>query len=161
MPTPPIRVAAKAVVVDQGHVLLTRNLHPDDPDGEFFLLPGGGQRHGERLVDCLRREVCEETGYSVEVGDLLWVRDYIGATHEFAAYEPDVHQIEAMFSCGVDRSQTPAEPSEADAWQISVEWVPGRDLTALRFFPAALVPQLVGFVKNGHADGPKYLGDVN
>ena len=155
-----IRVASKAVIVENGEILLTRNLHPQDPDGEFLLLPGGGQNHGEALDDCLRRELCEETGYLVEVGDVLWVRDYIGASHEFAAYEPDVHQIEVMFSCTVDRSRPPAERVEEDAWQISVDWVPLEDLANLRFFPTALVPQLVS-MSGGIPTGARYLGDVN
>ena len=92
----PIRVAAKAVVIEEDEVLLTRNLHPDDPEGEFFLLPGGGQHHGESLGECVRREVCEETGYEVTVGDVLFVRDYVGANHQFAAYEPGVHQVEVI-----------------------------------------------------------------
>jgi len=156
----PIRVAAKAVIIDEGEILLTRNLHPDDPDGEFFLLPGGGQHHGEPLDECLRREVCEETGYSVEVGDLLWVRDYIGASHAFAAYEPDVHQVEVMFSCSVDRSMPPAKPVEEDAWQLSVDWIRLEDLPEIRLFPAALVQYLVG-PSGGEGRGPRYLGDVN
>lgn len=54
----------------------------------------------------------EATGYAVAVGDVLWVRDYIGASHAFAAYEPDVHQIEVMFACWVDRSQSPPSLSK-------------------------------------------------
>lgn len=160
MSGPPIRVASKAVIVDDGEILLTRNLHPQDPDGEFFLLPGGGQNHGEPLDDCLRREVCEETGYAVTVGDVLWVRDYIGASHEFKAYEPDVHQIEVMFSCSVDRSYPRLPPLEEDAWQVSVDWIPLDDLVNVRFFPAALVADLVALFKDG-VGSPRYLGDVN
>ncbi|MDF1594706.1 MAG: NUDIX domain-containing protein [Acidimicrobiia bacterium] len=156
----PIRVASKAVVIERGEILLTRNLHPDDPDGEFFLLPGGGQHHGEPLDECLRREVFEETGYSIEVGDVLWVRDYIGASHSFAAYEPDVHQVEVMFWCSVDRSQRPATPVEEDAWQLSVDWIRLEDLPHIRLFPAALVPGLIGMAA-GRIDGARYLGDVN
>ncbi len=155
-----IRVAAKAVIIEDGEILLTRNLHPDDPDGEFFLLPGGGQHHGERLDECLRREVCEETGYSVEVEDVLWVRDYIGASHAFAALEPDVHQVEVMFSCSVDRSQARIEPMEVDAWQLSVDWIRLEDLPGLRLFPAALVRHLVG-ASGEEFGGSRYLGDVN
>jgi ADP-ribose pyrophosphatase YjhB (NUDIX family) len=155
-----IRVAAKAVIINAAEILLTRNLHPDDPHGEFFLLPGGGQNHGEPLDDCLRREVWEETGYSIEVGDILWVRDYIAASHEFAAYEPEVHQIEVMFSCSVDRSRPPTEPVEVDAWQLSVDWIPVDNLPSLRFFPSALVSHLVDFKEKG-TGSPHYLGDVN
>lgn len=157
---PSIRVSTKAVIIDTGDILVTRNLHPDDPGGEFFLLPGGGQNHGEPLDECLRREVREETGYSVEVGDVLWVRDYIGARHEFAAHELDVHQVEIMFSCSIDRSQPPGRAVEEDAWQISVDWVPLEELANVRFFPAALVAGLVALVGDG-AIGPRYLGDIN
>lgn len=158
--SPYIRVAAKAVIIDEGEILLTRNLHPDDEDGEFFLLPGGGQRHGEPLDECLRREVCEETGYAVSVGGVLWIRDYIGAGHDFAAYERDVHQVEVMFFCSVDRSLPPAEPIEEDAWQLSVDWVRLDELANLRLFPAALKSRLVGFNYEVNR-GSEYLGDVN
>ena len=157
---PPIRVAAKAVVIDGGEILLTRNLHPEDPDGEFFLLPGGGQNYGESLSECLQREFLEETGYGVSVGEVLFVRDYIGANHEFAAYEPDVHQVEVMFSCSVDRSEAPAERTETDEWQVSVDWVRIEDLADLRIFPGALAEFLVGSDRTG-LPGARYLGDVN
>jgi 8-oxo-dGTP pyrophosphatase MutT (NUDIX family) len=158
---PPIRISAKAVIVDDGRILLTRNRHPDDPDGDFFLFPGGGQEHGEPLAECLRREVSEETGYTVEVGDVLWVRDYIGASHQFAAYEPDVHQVEVMFACTVDGDQVPHAPTEEDPWQLSIEWVGASELAGIRFFPAVLLAQLVDFVRDGVRKGRAYLGDVN
>jgi hypothetical protein len=80
--------------------------------------------------------------------------------HEFAAYEPDVHQVEVMFSCSVDRSNPPAEPTESDAWQLSVEWVRIEDLTGLRIFPRALAELLVAVGRSG-PPGASYLGDVN
>jgi len=155
-----IRLAAKAVIVSDGAILLTRNLHPDDPDGDFYLLPGGGQRHGESLTDCLRREIREETGYPLVVGDVLWIRDYIGARHEFAEHERDVHQVEVMFFCSIDATADVSEPTEPDPWQLSVDWVPIGGLSDLRFFPAALVPHVATLAARG-PDGPHYLGDVN
>jgi len=160
MPTSVIRVSAKAVIISDGAILLTRNLHPEDPDGDFYLLPGGGQRHGESLTACLRREVREETGYRVVVGDVLWIRDYIGARHEFAEYERDVHQVEVMFSCSVDAAADVSEPTEPDTWQLSVDWVPIAGVSQLRFFPSALVPHLATPATRGLC-GPHYLGDVN
>ena len=91
---------------------------------------------------------------------MLWVRDYIGASHAFAAYEPDVHQVEVMFSCSVDRSQPPTEPVEEDAWQLSVDWIRIEDLPGTRLLPAALVQHLLGALGE-EGGGPRYLGDVN
>jgi len=140
---------------DRGEVLLVLR-----EDLRLWVLPGGGCGPGETHEQAAVREVREETGYSIEVDDVLWVRDYIGASHAFAAYEPDVHQVEVMFSCSVDRSQARTEPMEVDAWQLSVDWIRLEDLPGLRLFPAALVPGLMS-IAAGRIDNARYLGDVN
>jgi ADP-ribose pyrophosphatase YjhB (NUDIX family) len=48
-----------AILRWQGRILLLRH---EKPSGEVWLLPGGGVRLGESLVDALRRELWEETG---------------------------------------------------------------------------------------------------
>ncbi|MFC9949904.1 NUDIX hydrolase [Streptomyces prasinus] len=66
-----LRVAAYAVVVRDGRVLLARSPVPGgDPE---WVLPGGGMEHGEDPYDTVRREVEEETGYRIEVTGLLGV----------------------------------------------------------------------------------------
>jgi len=47
-------------------------------EGEFMVLPGGGQNHGETLRDAVRREVFEELGLRVEPQALLYLREYVG-----------------------------------------------------------------------------------
>lgn len=61
------RTSVRGLVVDaEGRVLLVRTR-----DGHV-MLPGGGIEDGEEEVDCLRREVAEETGVVVDrVGELL------------------------------------------------------------------------------------------
>jgi ADP-ribose pyrophosphatase YjhB (NUDIX family) len=54
---PRIRVAA--ILRWEGRILLIRH---EKPTGEAWLLPGGGVRLGESLIDALRRELSEETG---------------------------------------------------------------------------------------------------
>ena len=48
-----IRVSAKALVIRDGRMLAVR---VRDQDGDFFILPGGGQRAGELLPDAVARE---------------------------------------------------------------------------------------------------------
>lgn len=76
----PIRNSAKAVIIQDNKVLLTKN---QDRDGYFYLFPGGGQEHGEELSEALRRECIEEIGCAVIVDHLLHVREYIGKTINF------------------------------------------------------------------------------
>ncbi|MGY0067330.1 NUDIX hydrolase [Streptomyces sp. QTS137] len=66
-----LRVAAYAVVVRDGQLLLARS--PVPGGAPEWVLPGGGMEHGEDPYDTVRREVEEETGYRVEVTGLLGV----------------------------------------------------------------------------------------
>ena len=63
-----IRNSAKAIIVKDSKVLLTKN---EDNEGVFYLFPGGGQEHGETLPETVKRECLEEIGQQVEVGELL------------------------------------------------------------------------------------------
>ncbi|WP_246070554.1 NUDIX domain-containing protein [Paenibacillus kobensis] len=94
----PIRNSAKAIIIEDGKVLLTKN---QDDNGFFYLFPGGGQEQGEQLSDAVYRECIEEIGQQVVVGDLIYVREYIGKNHEFAAWDSEIHQVEFYFKCSL------------------------------------------------------------
>jgi 8-oxo-dGTP pyrophosphatase MutT (NUDIX family) len=67
-----LRVAAYAICVREGQILLSRSPAPDGGPPER-VLPGGGMDHGEDPYDTVLREVAEETGYRIEVAGLLGV----------------------------------------------------------------------------------------
>lgn len=92
----PIRNSAKAVILHEGKLLLTKN---QDPEGIYYLFPGGGQEPTEELKDAVVRECVEEIGQAVEVGELLFVREYIGKNHQFAEWDHEVHQVEFYYRC--------------------------------------------------------------
>ena len=64
------RVAAYALAVADGRILLVRNSARGPYPGGWSL-PGGGIDHGESPRDALVREVAEETGLACEVGDVV------------------------------------------------------------------------------------------
>ncbi|CAL9538592.1 hypothetical protein SUDANB13_04182 [Streptomyces sp. enrichment culture] len=66
-----LRVAAYAVVVRDGHLLLAQSR--DEGGAPEWVLPGGGMEHGEDPYDTVRRELEEETGYLVEVTGFLGI----------------------------------------------------------------------------------------
>ena len=137
-------------------MLLTRNR---DAQGDFYLLPGGGQKMGETLHETVIRETAEETGWLVRPGRLLLVRDYIGANHQFAGEDGDVHQVELMFAAELRGRLKDWEPHR-DAWQTGSEWLPLERLGGVRVYPAALADLLPRLEREGYK-GPAYLGDVN
>ncbi|XEC96592.1 NUDIX domain-containing protein [Paenibacillus tarimensis] len=150
----PIRNSAKAVIIHQSKVLLTKNR---DDEGDFYIFPGGGQERGEPLSAAVVRECIEETGLEVIVHDLIYVREYIGKNHEFAEWDADVHQVEFYFECRLKAFQEElGNGANPDATQVGVEWIDLASLDEIRVYPNALAKLL----KAGKAD-VTYLGDVN
>lgn len=74
-------VAVGAVVRHDGHLLLIRRAKP--PQAGRWSLPGGRVEPGERLRDAVAREVHEETGLTVVVGDQVGWVERIGEGHHY------------------------------------------------------------------------------
>ncbi|KOP65626.1 NUDIX hydrolase [Bacillus sp. FJAT-18019] len=151
----PIRNSAKAIIVRDHQVLLTKNV---DHLGDFYLFPGGGQEKGETLVQAVVRECQEEIGREVEVLDLRHVREYIGANHEFAEWDSDIHQVEFYFECRLVGESDLFQGHNPDEYQVGVEWVDLSALDQIRLYPHSLAKPLMD-----QAVQPAvcYVGDTN
>ena len=72
------RIRAAALVVEGDSVLLVQHQLDKVGGGQsWWLPPGGGVEGDESLVECARRETLEETGLSVNVGKLAYVREFV------------------------------------------------------------------------------------
>ena len=71
-------LSVKAVVYDEAtdKVLVLKRSRQEDFHQGAYDLPGGHVDKGEGVMECLQREVKDETGLEVEVGDILAVREY-------------------------------------------------------------------------------------
>jgi 8-oxo-dGTP diphosphatase len=68
-------VGVGVVVVEDGAILLVQRGR--DPGRGLWAVPGGKVRRGEPLREAARREVREETGLDVEIGEVIWTGEHI------------------------------------------------------------------------------------
>jgi 8-oxo-dGTP pyrophosphatase MutT (NUDIX family) len=87
-----VRLAVRALILREGRLLLV-NAWPGG-QSDLWCAPGGGVEPHASLHDNLVREVHEETGLTVAVGDAALVNEFHDPSRRF-------HQVEIFFRCTV------------------------------------------------------------
>ncbi|NYI04121.1 NUDIX domain-containing protein [Allostreptomyces psammosilenae] len=170
-PAPParrpgrIRPAARVAVVHEGRLLLAAYRRVDG--SEWYALPGGGQEPGETMAEAARREALEEAGVEVEVGPLLWVREYLPARHPDYHQEnwlddsPGVQHLQLVFlAAPVGAVPERPVPRSPDDEQLGAVWVTAAELAGLTLSPAALHRPLLDLLRHGTRPEDPYLGET-
>lgn len=135
------RNSAKAVVINNGKLLVNRCR---SRFGEYYTLPGGGQRTGEMLTETVRREVLEETGYTVAPLRLSGIYERVSNRRE----DGHGHKIYFIFLCKLQSGEQ-AFPTETDRYQIGAEWIPLREASRKNLFPRAIRDNLRSLIGYG------------
>jgi len=120
----------------------------------FWTPPGGGVEFGESLEEALVREVKEEVGLDVEIGELRYVLDFI---------RPPLHAVSFYFECRAPGSLsslfTGSDPELGDAQIVrTVRMVPFGELPGLNVYPERMGKWLQEDARGGFAAGVRYLG---
>lgn len=68
-------VGVGVVILGEGGILLVRRGR--EPGRGLWAVPGGKVDLGEEMKAAARREVAEETGLEVDIGDVMWVGEVI------------------------------------------------------------------------------------
>ena len=121
-----IGVGVGALIVDdQGRLFLARRGPKAKNERGLWEFPGGAVERGERLADALRREIREEYGIEIQVGELLDVVDHI-------LPEEGQHWVSPAYLCRiVSGTPTILEPDKcAEIGWFAPADVP-RDLTVI------------------------------
>lgn len=70
-------LTVKAVIINNfGEVLVLKRSKDSETGSQKYDLPGGRLGNGENIKDCLIREIQEELGIEVEIGELIYAFDF-------------------------------------------------------------------------------------
>jgi 8-oxo-dGTP pyrophosphatase MutT (NUDIX family) len=139
-----IRTVVKALIIDNGKLLVNKNIStlgdtwPGFPNGMVhYDLPGGGQNRYETLVEALRRECLEETGYAVVPDRLAAVFEEISANETVRLHhERHAHRIFFFYICHLTGEPALA-PTEQDFDMVGSEWV---EIEKVKYLPLYPIP---------------------
>lgn len=74
------RIGVRAVIWgEDGLFLALNNREEGDGQNDFWSIPGGGLDIGESLQKGLCREIIEELGVKPEIGDLLFIQQFLSS----------------------------------------------------------------------------------
>lgn len=113
-------IGVGAIIVESGRVLLVKRGHP--PLAGEWSIPGGVLEVGELLREAAVREAREETGLTVEPGELLGVFDRLIRAGDRIQY----HYVLIDFLCR----------------RVAGDLAPGSDADEVRWFSPEEIPAL-------------------
>lgn len=117
----PYKIAAKAIIFDNDHVLVLRKslAERNAKDTHGWDFPGGGLEPAEPLMDALYREVLEETGLRIRV---------IGPAYIYDDIQEEKHLIIIKFAC-----YQPSGDLRISAEHESYQWTPISELDQAQY----------------------------
>jgi ADP-ribose pyrophosphatase YjhB (NUDIX family) len=122
-----LRLAAYAVCIEDGRVLLARHA---PPKGETtWTLPGGKVEHAEDPFDAVIREVAEEIGCDAVVERLLGVDSRVIPAADRLAGGPEHQNVGIFYRVRITGGQLRPEPNGETAESV---WTPIPDVGCLR-----------------------------
>lgn len=137
----PPRLAVRAVLVHDNRLLLVNAWSGRD---DLWCAPGGGVEPHASLPDNLHREIMEETGLEVAIGEVCLVNEFNDAARDY-------HQVDVYFRCTLRAGVLSDDWQDPEGIVTSRRWVTRAEMAKMQAKPDSLAA-----VAWEDADAPTY-----
>jgi 8-oxo-dGTP diphosphatase len=131
-----LRVRVAGLLVNEKNEILLVMDKDDTNNGFWWGPPGGGLEDADgSLIECLKREIREETGLTVDIGRLIFVREYRQksiATHHVEFF------FEVYNAQGHIHDLNRDKPPLGDDLRRFAQWMSLKDLQEITVYPVEL-----------------------
>ncbi len=132
-------IRTRTIVLHQGTILLhPPQKKPDGSEGEAWKVPGGGLEPHESIAECAQREVLEETGITVRVGKIAFLREWVVPKYTQAFEQGG----EYGYGLEVFHYAYPEEPiaqiRAEKPGELPAQWIPLAEVPELPIWPQQL-----------------------
>ncbi|MEI6228551.1 MAG: NUDIX hydrolase [Candidatus Saccharibacteria bacterium] len=144
------RINVRGIVFRDGKIL-AQQLTPgsDGHPRDWWCIPGGGKDELESLIDCIKREMVEETGVVPEIGKLLFIQQFYDGKRENLEFF--FHIKNANDYENIDLTKTSHGVEEIK----QVEFIDPSDTSELPLYPQFLQTiDIADYIKN---DKPVFI----
>jgi ADP-ribose pyrophosphatase YjhB (NUDIX family) len=124
------RLAVRAIILRDNRLLLVNAWKGSD---RLWCAPGGGVDLHQPLESALRREVHEETGLAVTVGQPCLVNEFHDPTGDF-------HQVDIYFRCSLTGGDPDGDWTDPEGVVTHRRWVTRDQMARMRVKPDSLAP---------------------
>lgn len=129
MALPSPRLAVRALILHEDRLLIV-NAFPE-AQSDLWCAPGGGVERGSSLPDNLAREILEETGLQISVGDPVLVNEFHDPGGIF-------HQVDVYFRASITGGEIGGDWTDPEGVVTLRRFVTRDELATLRHKPDSL-----------------------
>jgi 8-oxo-dGTP diphosphatase len=126
---PAHRLATRALILHHDALLLV-NAYPGG-QSDLWCAPGGGAERGTSLPENLMREVIEETGLTIAVGEPALINEFHDPVSGF-------HQVDLFFRCTIIAGQIDPTWRDPEGVVTARRFFTRAELATIRFKPDSL-----------------------
>ncbi|MER0438495.1 NUDIX domain-containing protein [Emticicia sp. W12TSBA100-4] len=142
----PINIRPAILIIENGQVLTMQYNYGGQ---EVYNLPGGNLELGEHLSDALAREMQEELGIEVWVGEMVLVG-------EVYFEDRKKHTLHLLFEGKITAGIPTLNPKETSA--LAIKWLTINDLEIVNLYPN-LSKSIKDYLKGKLSN--KYIGKID